>query len=111
MIDFKKAAVFADGFEIVEFNGSFKISDPCSILWSENSIFRDEFELKVYPLFLVRVIEGLNKIHQIQVVTFYNGDKWWCFDCSDDKYKLPTTEHDTPEEAREAAINYILEKI
>ena len=65
-----------------------------------------------YDSFLQKVIEGINKKHTyMAIVTFYDGEKWWCFDAGEDKYNLPSTSFDTPEQAKEEAIIYILEQL
>lgn len=70
------------------------------------------FDSLVWPGLLQRVIESINvKYDDMQIVTFYDGSGWWCFDCGDDTYRLPETTYDTPDQAKEQAINYILCKI
>lgn len=64
----------------------------------------------LYPLFLTRCIEGINKIiKDVAIVTFWDGKGWWCYDCGLDRFDLPMTVYATPDQAKEQAIKYILD--
>lgn len=61
----------------------------------------------MYKLFLRKVLEGFNLLDNVQIVPFFNGEQWWCFDCGDNIYNLPSTAYDAVEESIEEAIKHI----
>ena len=73
----------------------------------------EEFDLVYYPLFLTRSLEGINELDpDIAIVIFKNAESsYWAFDCGHDKFKLPSTEYKTIDEAKEAVIRYVLKEM
>ncbi len=119
--EIKKACEFAEGFEIKQYKietciitktGYLHVLNKCGTRVG-NSMNR--FTLEVYPLFLQRVIEGINK-HFLN-----NPNGWWIEDsleyietCRRDSPRLYEEHYyyiDNIDKAKEEAIRHILGKL
>lgn len=109
--EIKKACEYTVDFKISKDGKSFYLPDGPheleGLLHESTFSYLPKWELVYYPLFLRKILEGFNLSDNIQIVTFFDGEQWWCFDCGDDIYNLPSTTYNTVEESIEEAIKHI----
>ncbi len=104
----------AEGFGIEESRGIFFLSAPDGVTY--NLKFLDtqpkEFTNSVIAHLLTRIIEGINREGNYHINIDYKADKKYYSETyrRDDPFDGETKVHDTPDEAKTAAIDFVYEQ-
>lgn len=111
--ELEKACEFADGFEIANTVGDKELwvnTGRGTVIGTRINENNKQWELIYYPLFLQRVIEGMNKGDDFSIT-----QHWDVIEIEDDSFNSLTTIGKTCigtiDQAKEQAIKYILENI